>query len=132
MILGGLKLYFILTIYFSSFSFTDYMTKGASRGDVPLEEGAEWDWLPAQLCADLTLLILEGRQPEWSVKGRKEGDHCPPARGTSMHQCRLSKEAVSPQVQETQGFMKVTDRKINILVPITVRQYPKIIDDVLF
>ncbi|XP_041459833.1 protein FAM214A-like isoform X1 [Lytechinus variegatus] len=99
-----------------------YMTKGASRGDVPLDEGAEWEWLPAQLCADLTLLILEGRQPEWSVKGRTEGDHCPPAQGTSMHHCQRDKETCG-QIASVAAYISFLCRN-DIPVSVEVLLYP--------
>ena len=39
----------------------------------------------------LTLLITEGRTPEYSVKGRTEGLHCPPAQSAMpplhKHEC---------------------------------------------
>lgn len=103
-------------------SSVDYMTKGASRGDVPLDEGAEWEWLPAQLCADLTLLILEGRQAEWSAKGRTEGDHCPPAHGTSMHQCRLNKETCA-QIASVTAYINFLCRN-DIPVSVEALLYP--------
>lgn len=44
-----------------------------------------------EFLVSLALLITEGRTPEFSVKGRTEGFHCPPAQSsqplTSKHEC---------------------------------------------
>ncbi|XP_033105763.1 protein FAM214A-like [Anneissia japonica] len=42
---------------------------------------------PNELFADLGMLIVEGRKPEDSIKGRREGEHCPPLIGMPLHQC---------------------------------------------
>ncbi|XP_070547219.1 atos homolog protein A-like isoform X2 [Ptychodera flava] len=45
---------------------------------------------PEKLFVDLGMLVANGRQPEPSVKGRKEGVHCPPVDSGSglPHRCR--------------------------------------------
>lgn len=44
-----------------------------------------------EFLVNLALLITEGRTPEYSVKGRTEGLHCPPAQSsqpiTTKHEC---------------------------------------------
>ncbi|XP_071941855.1 atos homolog protein A-like [Antedon mediterranea] len=42
---------------------------------------------PNEIFADLGMLIVEGRKPEESIKGRREGEHCPPVIGIPLHQC---------------------------------------------
>ncbi|XP_072173759.1 atos homolog protein A-like [Diadema setosum] len=103
-------------------SAVDFMNK-AGRGEVPLdEESTDWEWLPAQLCAELALLILEGRKPEQSVKGRTEGEHCPPARGTSKHQCCPEKESCS-QIESVNAYINFLCRN-DIPVSVEVLLYP--------
>ena len=48
-----------------------------------------------QLFVDLGMLILEGRTPEKSLKGRSEGDHCPVMIGRPTHTCEPSAAKVS-------------------------------------
>lgn len=44
-----------------------------------------------EFLVSLALLITEGRTPEYSIKGRTEGFHCPPAQSsqppTTKHEC---------------------------------------------
>lgn len=53
------------------------------------EEFFEYD--AEEFLVFLTLLITEGRTPEYSVKGRTEGLHCPPAQSAMpplhKHEC---------------------------------------------
>ena len=39
------------------------------------------------LFIDLGMMILEGRTPQQSLKGRREGDHYPSLMGRSTHCC---------------------------------------------
>ena len=49
---------------------------------------------PSDLFVDLGMLILEGRKPEHSAKGRVEGEHCPsPYHDSKRHQCTPSNVA---------------------------------------
>ncbi len=53
-----------------------------------MEEASEMVEIDAkQLFVDLGMLILEGRTPEQSIKGRSEGEHCPPLMGRPNHFC---------------------------------------------
>ncbi|BFZ13591.1 hypothetical protein BsWGS_16630 [Bradybaena similaris] len=46
---------------------------------------------PLQLVKDLVLLIVEARTPDFTVKGRIEGPHCPIIRGRPAHKCSADK-----------------------------------------
>ncbi|CAG5119849.1 unnamed protein product, partial [Candidula unifasciata] len=46
---------------------------------------------PLQLVKDLVLLIVEARTPDFTVKGRTEGPHCPIIRGRPAHKCSADK-----------------------------------------
>lgn len=50
---------------------------------------------PLQLVKDLVLLIVEARTPDFTVKGRIEGPHCPIIRGRPAHKCSADKVEVN-------------------------------------
>ena len=59
---------------------------GPSQGDLGMDDDPMPE--PSDLFVDLGMLILEGRKPERSVKGRVEGEHCPsPYPDGKRHQC---------------------------------------------
>ncbi|XP_060611545.2 atos homolog protein A isoform X1 [Anolis sagrei] len=62
--------------------------KGLHREDT-LDEYFEYE--AEEFLVNLALLITEGRTPEYSVKGRTEGLHCPPAQSSqptrTKHEC---------------------------------------------
>ncbi|KAM6426660.1 atos homolog protein A isoform 1-T1 [Liasis olivaceus] len=62
--------------------------KGLHREDT-LDEYFEYE--AEEFLVNLALLITEGRTPEYSIKGRTEGFHCPPAQSsqpiTTKHEC---------------------------------------------
>ena len=63
---------------------------GPVRDDLDMGDGDDPQPEPTDLFVDLGMLILEGRKPERSVKGRGEGEHCPPLYPhQSRHQCDL-------------------------------------------
>ncbi|KAL7980027.1 hypothetical protein Chor_001295, partial [Crotalus horridus] len=72
--------------------------KGLIREDT-LDEYFEYE--AEEFLVNLALLITEGRTPEYSIKGRTEGFHCPPAQSsqptTTKHECndRLAQADVS-------------------------------------
>lgn len=60
---------------------------------LPLADATEefFEYDAEEFLVFLTLLITEGRTPEYSVKGRTEGLHCPPAQSAMpplhKHEC---------------------------------------------
>ncbi|XP_033725461.1 protein FAM214A-like isoform X2 [Pecten maximus] len=44
-------------------------------------------WVPADLFAEIGLLVTEARTPDQSPKGRVEGPHCLPVQGVRAHVC---------------------------------------------
>lgn len=67
------------------------------------EEFFEYD--AEEFLVFLTLLITEGRTPEYSVKGRTEGLHCPPAQSgmPPLHKHECSDKL--PQVPNPTQFL---------------------------
>ncbi|XP_038058086.1 protein FAM214A-like [Patiria miniata] len=61
---------------------------------------------PTDLFVDLGMLILEGRKPERSVKGRVEGEHCPPRYpNDSRHQCTPDMVARCKQIEAAHSYI---------------------------
>ncbi|XP_050396282.1 atos homolog protein A [Patella vulgata] len=50
---------------------------------------------PREVLEEVGLLILEARTPDLSVKGRREGSHCPTVQGGGSHLCLQEKEECS-------------------------------------
>lgn len=56
----------------------------------PEKGGTDMDdveWVPADLFAEIGLLVTEARTPDLSPKGRVEGPHCLPVQGVRNHEC---------------------------------------------
>uniref|UniRef100_A0A8C8RG67 Atos homolog protein A n=1 Tax=Pelusios castaneus TaxID=367368 RepID=A0A8C8RG67_9SAUR len=75
-----------------------------------------------EFLVSLALLITEGRTPEFSVKGRTEGFHCPPAQSsqplTSKHEC-TDKLAQCRQARRTRSeVMLLWKNNIPIMVEV--------------
>ncbi|XP_074862623.1 atos homolog protein A [Carettochelys insculpta] len=75
-----------------------------------------------EFLVSLALLITEGRTPEFSVKGRTEGFHCPPAQSsqplTSKHEC-TDKLAQCRQARQTRSeVMLLWKNNIPIMVEV--------------
>jgi len=52
---------------------------------------------PCELFVAIGMLVLESRLPTASVKGRRDGLHCPQAVGHwSSHECELTQSQVTP------------------------------------
>ncbi|XP_053127786.1 atos homolog protein A [Hemicordylus capensis] len=75
-----------------------------------------------EFLVNLALLITEGRTPEYSVKGRTEGFHCPPAQSsqptTTKHECS-DKLAQCRQARRTRSeVMSLWKNNIPIMVEV--------------
>ncbi|KAM8804784.1 atos homolog protein A isoform 2-T2 [Eudromia elegans] len=75
-----------------------------------------------EFLVSLALLITEGRTPEYSIKGRTEGFHCPPAQSsqppTSKHECS-DKLAQCRQARRTRSeVMLLWKNNIPIMVEV--------------
>ncbi|XP_074925727.1 atos homolog protein A isoform X3 [Chelonoidis abingdonii] len=97
--------------------------KGLHREDT-LDEYFEYE--AEEFLVSLALLITEGRTPEFSVKGRTEGFHCPPAQSsqplTSKHEC-TDKLAQCRQARRTRSEVMLL-WKNNIPIMIEVMLLP--------
>ncbi|XP_067827559.1 atos homolog protein A isoform X2 [Heptranchias perlo] len=89
-----------------------------------IDEYFEYD--AEEFLLSLTLLITEGRTPECSAKGRKEGFHCPPAQlGQSLstkHEC-IEKVAQCCQARRTRSQVLLLWRN-NISIMVEVMLLP--------
>nr|XP_028561250.1 protein FAM214A isoform X1 [Podarcis muralis] len=97
--------------------------KGLHREDT-LDEYFEYE--AEEFLVNLALLITEGRTPEYSVKGRTEGFHCPPAQSsqpvTTKHECS-DKLAQCRQARRTRSEVTLL-WKNNIPIMIEVMLLP--------
>uniref|UniRef100_A0A6J0TBC0 Atos homolog protein A n=2 Tax=Pogona vitticeps TaxID=103695 RepID=A0A6J0TBC0_9SAUR len=97
--------------------------KGPHREDT-LEEYFEYE--AEEFLVNLALLITEGRTPEYSVKGRTEGFHCPPTQSsqppTTKHECS-DKAAQCRQAKRTRSEVSLL-WKNNIPIMIEVMLLP--------
>lgn len=97
--------------------FGDALTNCASAPTDATEEFFEYD--AEEFLAFLTLLITEGRTPEYSVKGRTEGLHCPPAQSAMpplhRHECSDKLPQVLFRRPPTQRFPRVHDTMRRLL-----------------
>ncbi|XP_013921701.1 PREDICTED: protein FAM214A-like isoform X2 [Thamnophis sirtalis] len=79
-----------------------------------------------EFLVNLALLITEGRTPEYSIKGRTEGFHCPPAQSsqptTSKHECS-DRLAQCRQARHTRSEVALLWKK-NIPIMIEVMLLP--------
>ncbi|XP_068060066.1 atos homolog protein A isoform X2 [Anomalospiza imberbis] len=90
------------------------------RGEDTLDEYFEYE--AEEFLVSLTLLITEGRTPEYSIKGRTEGFHCPPAQSsqppTTKHECS-DKLAQCRQARRTRSeVMLLWKNNIPIMVEV--------------
>lgn len=78
------------------------------------EEFFEYD--AEEFLVFLTLLITEGRTPEYSVKGRTEGLHCPPAQSAMpplhKHECSDKLPQVSNYNARTMFVLSVCSSQV--------------------
>lgn len=95
--------------------FRDALTNCASAPTDATEEFFEYD--AEEFLVFLTLLITEGRTPEYSVKGRTEGLHCPPAQSAMpplhRHECSDKLPQVLFERTPTQRFSACTTRCVS-------------------
>lgn len=95
--------------------FRDTLTNCASAPTDATEEFFEYD--AEEFLVFLTLLITEGRTPEYSVKGRTEGLHCPPAQSAMpplhRHECSDKLPQVLFERTLAQHFSACTTRCVS-------------------
>ncbi|XP_034288551.1 atos homolog protein A [Pantherophis guttatus] len=98
-------------------------SKGLIREDT-LDEYFEYE--AEEFLVNLALLITEGRTPEYSIKGRTEGFHCPPAQSsqptTTKHECS-DRLAQCRQARHTRSEVALLWKK-NIPIMIEVMLLP--------
>ncbi|XP_058012055.1 atos homolog protein A isoform X2 [Ahaetulla prasina] len=98
-------------------------SKGLIREDT-LDEYFEYE--AEEFLVNLALLITEGRTPEYSIKGRTEGFHCPPAQSsqptTTKHECS-DRLAQCCQARHTRSEVTLLWKK-NIPIMIEVMLLP--------
>ncbi|XP_022088473.1 protein FAM214A-like isoform X3 [Acanthaster planci] len=79
---------------------------------------------PNDLFVDFGMLILEGRKPERSVKGRVEGEHCPPRYPNEIrHRCAPDRVARCKQIEAARSYICFLCLN-NIPMSIEVLLYP--------
>ncbi|XP_033624306.1 uncharacterized protein LOC117287857 isoform X1 [Asterias rubens] len=80
---------------------------------------------PSDLFVDLGMLILEGRKPEHSAKGRVEGEHCPsPYPDSKRHQCTPSNVARCKLIEAARAYLCFLCRN-DIPMSVEVLLYPE-------
>ncbi|XP_072020007.1 atos homolog protein A-like [Amphiura filiformis] len=88
-----------------------------------MEEASEMVEIDAkQLFVDMGMLILEGRTPEQSMKGRSEGEHCPPLMGRPTHFC-VPSAAKCKQMEAVRAYIWFLCRN-DIPMSVEVLLYP--------
>ncbi|XP_067162008.1 atos homolog protein A isoform X1 [Apteryx mantelli] len=97
-----------------------YRGRPGLRGEDTLDEYFEYE--AEEFLVSLALLITEGRTPEYSIKGRTEGFHCPPAQSsqpsTTKHECS-DKLAQCRQARRTRSeVMLLWKNNIPIMVEV--------------
>lgn len=97
------------------------------------EEFFEYD--AEEFLVFLTLLITEGRTPEYSVKGRTEGLHCPPAQSAMpplhKHECsdKLPQVAAPAQTSVNTVFLAVQNGRRPTLILLLLSRISGILPD---